>query len=772
MKTILKISRAELRNLFYSPVAWFLAVVFMIQCAVFYTGLIYQWSKFQELGMKVAKFKGFDFSLTRTIFLNPDGIFSNVMMNLYLFIPLITMGLLSREISNGSIKLLYSSPVKTRQIVFGKYLAVMIFNFLLVTIVGIFMVSGAFNIRNVDFGLLLSAALGFYLLVCAYAAIGLFMSSLTTYQIVSAIGTFIIIFILSRIGTLWQDIDFVRDLTYFLSLSGRTEKMLFGLITTKDVIYFLVVIMMFLGFTLLKLKSGRESKPRYVTFSKYLALVICAVMIGYITSRPALVGYLDATAGKTNTIHPRVQKIVKGLTDEPLEVTLYTNLMGFNASQGLPEMRNKYLTNLWEQYQRFKPDITFRYEYYYDLPADSYYYKSFPGKTIHEIAKEMAKAQDLNIRKFKTPEEMKKFIDLEPESYGLIMELKYKGKSTLLRTFQDRVWPDETHVAAAMARLQNLQMPKVLFTTGNLERDPYTIGERGFSMGTADKLSRIALINNGFDVDTISPDYKDIPLGKENIAMVVLADPKTELSALKKQKLQQYIDAGGNLLILGEPGKEDMLNPVTKPLGIQFDKGNLIQVSRHNTPDLIGPYLTDSAAVLADENKLLLLRDKTIDSLYTVMESVTPILYRDSGAFAIHPLAKAMPQVWLKKGKLVKDSVPPVLNAAEGDYQKDPFTTAVSLSRKINNKEQRIVVAGDADFMSNRFLGGDFVGRGIYCWLDYQEYPVYGPVPIPKDNAIIITPDTASALKISYVWIIPGAFALLGTVILIRRKRK
>ncbi len=176
------------------------------------------------------------------------------------------------------------------------------------------------------------------------------------------------------------------------------------------------------------------------------------------------------------------------------------------------------------------------------------------------------------------------------------------------------------------------------------------MGERGYSIGTAAKGSRIALINNGFDVDTISLDNNDIPVGKENIAMVVLADPKTELSALKKQKLQQYIDAGGNMLILGEPGKEDMLNPVTKPLGIQFDKGNLIQVSRHYSPDLIGPYLTDSAANLADENKLILLRNKTIDSLYSSMESVTPLLFSDSGAFAIHPLAKAMPCSMAQKG--------------------------------------------------------------------------------------------------------------------------
>src|SRR5690606_33342149 len=127
----------------------------------------------------------------------------------------------------------------------------------LVGIVGVFMLTGYFNIHSADYGLLLSALLGFYLLVCAYTAIGLFMSSLTTYPIVSAIGSFIIVLILGRIGTLWQQFDFVRDLTYFLSISGRTGKMLVGLITSKDVIYFLIVIYLFVGFTWIRLQSAR-----------------------------------------------------------------------------------------------------------------------------------------------------------------------------------------------------------------------------------------------------------------------------------------------------------------------------------------------------------------------------------------------------------------------------------------------------------------------------------------------------------------------------------
>src|SRR5450756_1991984 len=129
------------------------------------------------------------------------------------------MGLISREINGGTIKLLYSSPVKIWQIVFGKYLAMMVFSGVLVLIAGIFIITALFQVQSVDVLQLVSAALGLFLLLCAYSAIGLFMSSLTTYQVVAAVSSFVMIGILSYIGKLWQEYDVVRDVTYFLSIA-------------------------------------------------------------------------------------------------------------------------------------------------------------------------------------------------------------------------------------------------------------------------------------------------------------------------------------------------------------------------------------------------------------------------------------------------------------------------------------------------------------------------------------------------------------------------
>ena len=93
------------------------------------------------------------------------------------------MGLMSRELSSGSIKLLYSSPVTNKQIVLGKYLAMMLYGLLLMAILSIFVIYSAFAIKSFDFICVLAGLLGLYLLTCAYSAIGLFMSSLTSYQV-------------------------------------------------------------------------------------------------------------------------------------------------------------------------------------------------------------------------------------------------------------------------------------------------------------------------------------------------------------------------------------------------------------------------------------------------------------------------------------------------------------------------------------------------------------------------------------------------------------
>lgn len=782
MKLILKVARTELRNLFYSPVAWFLTIAFMVQCALFYTIIIEKMARYQELFVKnQAEWAGFDTPLTSLIFLNDQGIFVNVLQNLFLFVPLLTMGLISREINNGTIKLLYSSPLKIRHIVFGKYLATMAYNLVLVGIVAVFVILGMLNIEYVDYGKLLTGLLGFFLLVCAYTAIGIFMSSITTYQIVSAIATFTIIFALTYIGDLWQKYDYIRDITHFLSMKGRAVKLLTGLVRTTDIIYFTVIIAMFLGFTLFRLKGAREFIPRYKKTVRYVSLIAVCLLIGYVTSRPGLIGYWDATKDDTNTITPKTQEIIAGFDkNAPLEVTMFANMLGKGWMQGgMPERRNDYMWRLWEPYLRFKPDIKFKYITYYDIPDnDSTLYKAFPGKNKRQLAEEIGKGIGGDVNKCVTPEEVRKMVDLAPEGMQLVLQLKYKGKTTFARTFIDgNFWPDESTLSAAFLRLQQDAMPKILFTSGNLERRIYGGGERDYLGATTAKHMRTSLVNLGFDVDTINLDQTNIPAG---ISSLVIADPKTELSQVKQEKIRQYIAAGGNAFILTEPGKSQIVNPLLAGTGSEFLPGTVVELSKHEAPNNTSAFYSPEVVKLAPaaevKSRVVVKNERKEPKLkYALIHGTTAVRQTSGGSFnnTLNVLrTNTKNEIWVKMGKLVADSLSPVYSPQEGDFKDSSFMVQGGIYRNFNGKEQRIMLSGDADYYSSQRGNGYEIASRVFSWLDNNRFPNFAARPDPMDRNIKISSEVASMQIWVFLYILPVLVLLLGIVLLVRRKRK
>ncbi|HSC36430.1 MAG TPA: ABC transporter permease subunit, partial [Chitinophagaceae bacterium] len=150
MKTIIRLARLELSILFYSPIAWLVLVVFAFQSGLTFTDKIKLYQGWQEAGSRLN-------FITASIFSGPTGFFAEIQKNVYLYIPLLTMGLMSRETSSGSIKLLLSSPVKLREIVLGKYLAMMLYSLLLIGLLVLFAIGGARSIISFDSGHIFSA---------------------------------------------------------------------------------------------------------------------------------------------------------------------------------------------------------------------------------------------------------------------------------------------------------------------------------------------------------------------------------------------------------------------------------------------------------------------------------------------------------------------------------------------------------------------------------------------------------------------------------------
>ncbi|MBN9385923.1 MAG: Gldg family protein [Chitinophagaceae bacterium] len=766
MKTIFRVASTELKTLFYSPIAWFLIIIFFIQAGIPYLATLESLARDQDAGLKL------NISFIDVIFFGNRGVFSSVMQNLYLYLPLLTMGLISRETSSGTIRLLYSSPIHVRDIVLGKFLAMMVMCLLLVAVVGVFVGSSYFTVQSPDTGKLLSSLLGLYLLLCAYAAIGLFMSSLTNYQVVAAVCTFMVVWVLQYVGGLWQGVAFVRSLTYFLSISGRTGKMLNGLITSKDLIYFVLIIYLFLSLAMYKLRTGMESTRAVIRVGRYTLLLSSVLMIGYVSSIPQLVAYFDATRDQDNTITPSTQRIIAELGDEPLEVTGYANMLDQFFDFGSPDAYNSNLGK-WEPYMRFKHNIALKNVMYYDtINQTNNMMRWYPGKNLEQVAKQVADSRDLGLSELKKPSEIRKIIDLSDEPGWYTMQLKYKGRTTFLRVFPDNQrWPSETEVSAALKRLLQAKMPKIVFVTGHLERSIYKMGDREYRMITNLKSFRNSLLNQGFDVDTLSLETEGIPPG---IAALVLADPRTVLSPVAMGKLQQYIDQGGNLLIAGEPGKQSIINPLIRQFGVQLMDGTIVYRSKDLQPELAIPYAAEGTPELYPG-----LQHSYHERSLVTMPTATALAYMDTGGFTIKSLLLTdSSKSWLKKGKLVTDSAAIEYMAKEGDERKD-FPTAVSLTRKINHRQQRIVIAGDADFMANKeqqrfnVRAINFIfNTGLFSWLSNGEFPVYSSRPTAIDTRVFVTKDQVKMHRIFYLWVLPGILVVFGTILLLRRKRK
>lgn len=734
MRTIFRIARLELSTLFFSPVAWLILLIFLVQSGLWYTDYVAALESSHRLNSDIPG------SLTQSAFGGMYGFFSNVQRNLYLYLPLLTMGLLSREYSSGSIKLVLSSPVSISEIVFGKFFAMMCYGLMLVFVLFLFALSAYFVIGHLDMKFILSGLLGLFLLICAYSAIGLFMSSLTSYQIVSAISTMVVFAALYYVGQIWQNIDFVRDLTYWLSLNFRTYFMLDGLIGSKDVIYFILVVLLFNGLTILKLKGDGESAAPMLKTMRYVALVVCVLMAGYLTSRPSVSFYYDTSRNKSRTLTPNTQAVLKQLQDQPVKITNYVNILDLTSGYGMPDNWNNERT-FFQGYQRFLPDMEWEYVYYYDTPSDTYLTGNNPQLTLKQLAAKVAETRDFDTARLLSPEQIRQKIDLRAEDNRFVRVLQYGDKKSILRVIDKSGYqPGESVIAASFKHL-TMPAPKIGFLTGENERGTTHDTENDYKFAFDTKTNWGALVNDGFKMESLDLSNADVP---EDITVLVIADPQAALSADKLDRISRYIARGGNLLIAAEAARKQYTAPLLEMFGVQLGDSVLLQNDKNFLPDFIKAEFADSAAAVSGDFKGQLQRKEHVN-----MPGVAKLYYDADHGYKVYPLLKAGEPV------------------------------ALALTRQVKSKAQKIMIFGDADFMSTKEITrfesnaeNYYTVPNIFGWFADQQFPINVEREKSIDLEVIIDKYGVRRLKWLFLGIFPALLFLAGSWLLIYRKRK
>ncbi|MCJ7854912.1 ABC transporter permease [Lachnospiraceae bacterium NSJ-143] len=143
------------------------------------------------------------FSLQNILSLSPDFqyVFSSVIMMFLILAPMLTMRLLSEEKKQKTDQMLLTSPVSIPAIVLGKYLAAVAVFLISLVITAVFPVILSF-FGTVAAAQIIGSYIGFFLLGSTFIAVGLWISSITDNQIVSAVATFVAVFLLLMVETI------------------------------------------------------------------------------------------------------------------------------------------------------------------------------------------------------------------------------------------------------------------------------------------------------------------------------------------------------------------------------------------------------------------------------------------------------------------------------------------------------------------------------------------------------------------------------------------
>jgi ABC-2 type transport system permease protein len=234
MRNVWAVATRELRGYFLSPLAYLVIAFFLFGAGLLF-GLIIESSREASL----------------------RGLISNVSVLFLFVVPMISMRLLAEEQRTGTIELLLTNPVQEWQIVVGKFAASIL---LVAVMVGLTLLYPLFLFifGNPDRGPIVAGYLGVLLQAGAFLAVGLWASSLTENQIVAAVLAFIFLLVLWLSDNLGQSLGgTLGTIVSYTSVINHFQDFPQGVINTKDVIYYLTMIVAGLVLSTLSLQARR-----------------------------------------------------------------------------------------------------------------------------------------------------------------------------------------------------------------------------------------------------------------------------------------------------------------------------------------------------------------------------------------------------------------------------------------------------------------------------------------------------------------------------------
>ena len=351
-----------------------------------------------------------------------------------------------------------------------------------------------------------------------------------------------------------------------------------------------------------------------------------------------------------------------------------------------------------------------------------------------------------------TPELLRQY-DIRSDGEVLI---EYQGRS-------EKISPvSEAKVTNAIQRLVRVGDRWLVFLQGHGERNPYSESNHDFSV-FASKLA-----GHGFTIENLSlTQTNSIP---QNTDVLVIASPQVSLLPGEIELIQEYIERGGSLLWLADTGQTiDSMELISDQLTIEFLPGVIVDPNAQ----LLGLNRIDFALVANYPRHPV---TQGIDSLSLFPQAQALEYYGETNTWQQRSFLLSSDASWNETGSISGE----VFKGDNDDETPGPLDIGMTLSASHEPDdaaqfEQRIAIVGDADFLSNRYLGNGSnldIGLNLMNWLSHDDNLISISPRAAPDTRLELSQTQQIIIGLGFLLLLPLSLFGSGLTIWLKRRNR
>ena len=319
----------------------------------------------------------------------------------------------------------------------------------------------------------------------------------------------------------------------------------------------------------------------------------------------------------------------------------------------------------------------------------------------------------------------------------------------------------EQEMTNLFVRLSRTNSQPIMFLDGHGER--HLQGIKNHDIGEFGKI----LETKGFKF--ANPDLTIAQAVPSNGSMLVVASPQVNLSEIETKKIKEYLESGGNLLWLLDDDNLRGMQEIAEYLNLSVSPGIAVDMTA-------AQYGADAKVAFASfYGDHAITRNFQLRTLFPEAHEVSAVASDEKG-WKVAKLVEVAPNGWLEADKIVNGGKNQKVVFDEKKDKRGPITVGIALERIYGKKGQRIVVMGNANFLSNTFItnGGNLdFGLNIVNWLAGDDKLITIQAMPLKDVNMTIPEGSIMAKVVGYgtQYVVPAIFLILGILFWWRRKK-